>query len=70
MRFKIDILQILVVAKRLKQTKKHIDIKKKYKEEMEGVNDMLGSYASKYKSKQLMAKVNFLNQAESFTLES
>ena len=42
-RFKINILQILVVAKRLylKKIKEalYIDIKRKYKEEMEGVHD-------------------------------
>ena len=42
-RFKINILQILVVAKRLylKKIKEalYIDIKRKYKEEMEGVYD-------------------------------
>ena len=40
-RFKINILKILVVPKRLylKNSKKHIDIKIKYKEEMERVHD-------------------------------
>ena len=39
-RLKINILRILDVAKRLylKNSKKHIDIQRKYKEEMEGVH--------------------------------
>ena len=69
-RFKINILQILVVAKRLylKKIKEalYIDIKRKYKEEMEGVHDSVFNN----QNKQLMAKVNFLYQAESFMSES
>ena len=53
----------------LKKPKKHIDIKRKYKEEMEGDYNN-ASPLPKYKNKQLMAKVNFLNQAESSMSES
>ena len=48
-RMKINILQILVVVKRLylkkdKIDKKHIDIKRKYKGEMEGVQDNVSAF--------------------------
>ena len=45
-RFKINISQNLFVAKRLcsKNSKKNIDIKKKYKEEMEGVHDNASAF--------------------------
>ena len=45
-RFTINILQILVLTKRLylKNSKNHIDIKRKYKEEMEEVHDDVGAF--------------------------
>ena len=48
LRFRINISYALVVAKKKKKktySRKHIDIKRKYKEEMEGV------HALKYKNK-------------------
>ena len=51
LRFKINTLQILVVAKRLylKNSKKHIDKKRKNKEEMEGVHDNSRRFIKKTK---------------------
>ena len=44
--FKINISWILVVVKRLylKNSKKHMDIKRKNKEEMEGVHDNASAF--------------------------
>ena len=55
LRFRISISYALVVAKKLqkkqKNSKKHIDIKKKCKEEIERVHDNAGVHALKYKNK-------------------
>ena len=47
--FKINILEVLVVVKILhfKNSKKHIDIKRKDKEELEGVHDSAIAFIEK-----------------------
>ena len=52
-RFKINMPKILVAAKRLyfKKLKKHIDIIRKHKEEMEGVHD----YSSEFMHQNIKA---------------
>ena len=61
LRFKINKLSCSekTLFKKTQIDRKHIDIKKKYKEEIEGVNEL-----------KLIAKVNFLNQAKWFMPES
>ena len=55
----------------LKKSEKHIDIKRKYKEEMEGDhNNTSVMMHLNTKKKQILAKVNFLNRAESLMSES
>ena len=61
LRFKINKLSCSekTLFKKTQIDRTHIDIKKKYKEEIEGVNEL-----------KLIAKVNFLNQAKWFMSES
>ena len=55
----------------LKKIEKHIDIKRKYKEEIEGDhNNASVMMHLNTKQKQILAKVNFLNRAELFMSES